>query len=107
MGWQHGDLPPVPAGLLKASREAWRSWLTAWFAAHWQPEDLPGLRHVIRLYDRVQRGEYQRSAELRLWLDNYGITPKGQQDRRWKPPEPTPQPETRPAAEVAAERWRR
>jgi hypothetical protein len=41
---------------------------------------------VIRLYDRVERGEYQRATELRLYMDTYGITPKGQQDRRWKPP---------------------
>jgi hypothetical protein len=86
-GWQHGDLPDPPDGLLKASREAWHTWLTAWFAAHWTPADLPGLRHLIRLYDQVERGEFQRASELRLSMDTYGISPKGQQDRRWKPPE--------------------
>jgi hypothetical protein len=38
------------------------------------------------LYDQVERGEFQRANELRLQMDTYGITPKGQQDRRWKPP---------------------
>ena len=95
-GWQHGDLPPCPTGLLRASREAWDVWMRSWFAAHWTPDDLPGLRVVIRQYDQVERGEFQRSAELRLAMDTYGITPKGQQDRRWTPPKaeaaPTPEP---------------
>jgi hypothetical protein len=58
----------------------------AWYAAHWAPEDLPALRQVVKLYDQVERGEYQRSAELRLAMDTWGISPKGQQDRRWAPP---------------------
>jgi hypothetical protein len=58
----------------------------AWFASFWTPEDLPGLRTLIRLYDQVERGEFQRCSELRLQMDNYGITPKGQQDRRWRAP---------------------
>jgi hypothetical protein len=57
-----------------------------------------GLRQVIRLYDQVERGEYVRATELRLAMDTYGITPKGQQDRRWKRPEPTDE----PASETAA-----
>jgi hypothetical protein len=93
VGWQHGDLPKPPDGLLKASREAWETWMTAWFAANWSPSDLPGLSHVIRLYDQVQRGEFQRSGELRMSMDTYGITPKGQQDRRWKPPVAAPESE--------------
>lgn len=86
VGWQHGELPRPPARLRSASTEAWNTWVRAWFAAHWTPEDLPGLRVVIRLYDQVERGEFQRSAELRLQMDTYGITPKGQQDRRWARP---------------------
>jgi hypothetical protein len=85
-------LPVAPTGLLPASRKAWRVWFTAWFAAHWGPEDLPGLRHVILLYDQVERGEYQRAGELRIQMDTYGLTPKGQQDRRWKKPADEEQP---------------
>jgi hypothetical protein len=76
-GWQHGDVPAPPAGLLKASQKAWATWMGAWFAAHWTPGDLPGLWVVIGLYDRVERGEFHRSAEWRMWADTYGITPKG------------------------------
>jgi hypothetical protein len=72
---------------MPASVEAWRVWLGSWFAAHWTPDDLPGLRQVIRVYDQVERGEFQRANELRLQMDTYGITPKGQQDRRWVRPE--------------------
>jgi hypothetical protein len=97
-GWQHGDIPEPPPDLLEPSLKAWRTWLTAWFAAHWTSADLPGLRHLIRLYDQVERGEFARSSELRLGMDTYGITPKGQQDRRWKPPvEDEPKDSTEPA----------
>jgi hypothetical protein len=68
----------------------------AWFAAHWTPEDLPGLRQLIRLYDQVERSEFQRAAELRLQMDTYGITPKGQQDRRWTRPKPDEVPQSQP-----------
>src|SRR5512139_1024895 len=86
VGWQHSDMPDPPEGLMPASEQAWRTWMGAWFAAHWSPEDLPGLRLLIRLYDQVERGEFVRSGELRLGMDTYGITPKGQQDRRWAKP---------------------
>lgn len=85
-GWQHGKVPAPPAGLMPATQQAWKTWMKAWFAAFWSPDDLPGLNHMILLYDQVQRGEFQRSAELRLTMDTYGVTPKGQQDRRWRPP---------------------
>ena len=85
-GWQHGDIPPAPDGLMPASLEAWSTWLSSWFASFWTPSDLPGLRQLVRLYDQVERGEFQRASELRLQMDTYGITPKGQQDRRWKAP---------------------
>lgn len=96
-GWQHGEIPKPPTGLLKASKDAWAVWMSSWFAAHWTPDDLPGLRQVIRLYDQVERGEFQRATELRLSMDTYGITPKGQQDRRWKPPEDDPVESSEPA----------
>ena len=72
---------------MPASVEMWAAWFGAWYAAHWRPEDVGSIRQLIRLYDQVERGEFQRSAELRLGQDTWGITPKGQQDRRWKPPE--------------------
>ena len=86
VGWQHGPIPAPPDGLLAPSRVAWETWMASWFGAHWTPSDLPGLRKVIQLYDATERGELHRSAELRMSMDNYGITPKGQQDRRWVPP---------------------
>ena len=85
-GWKHGDMPAPPDGLMPASVEAWSVWLGSWFAAFWTPADLPGLRQLIRLYDQVERGEFVRASELRLQMDTYGITPKGQQDRRWSAP---------------------
>lgn len=87
-----------PDGLLQPSRAAWETWFRAWFAAHWTPDDLPGLRQVVRLYDQVERGEFQRATELRLSMDTYGITPKGQQDRRWAPPKAEPESLPQPVA---------
>jgi hypothetical protein len=88
VGWQHGPLPPAPTRLLKASKETWDVWFAAWFAAHWGPQDLPMLGQVIRLFDRVERGSATAAerTELRQLSDSYGITPKGQQDRRWTAP---------------------
>src|SRR5829696_2781843 len=80
VGWQHGAVPTPPTGLLKVTRDVWALWFASWFAAHWSPEDLPGIFLVARLYDAVQRGQLQRSAELRVSMDSYGMTPKGQQD---------------------------
>ena len=81
-----GDVPTPPDGLMQASEDAWATWFAAWFSAHWTEHDLPGIRTMIRLYDQVERGEFGRAGELRLQMDTYGVTPKGQQDRRWKPP---------------------
>lgn len=99
VGWQHGVIPAPPDGLLGPSRVAWETWMRAWFAAHWSPDDLPGLRKVVQLYDATERGELHRSAELRMSMDNYGITPKGQQDRHWARPKPE---DVAPVAETPA-----
>ncbi len=97
-GWQYDAIPAPPTGLSSESADTWRTWFTSWFASHWGPEDLPGLRDLIRLYDAVALGDLTRHNELRLTMDTYGITPKGQQDRRWKPPASTaPAPESQTA----------
>jgi hypothetical protein len=82
---------------MPASRAAWTAWFLGWAAAHWSPDDLPRLRQVVRLYDQVERGHFERAAELRLSMDSYGITPKGQQDRRWRPPAPPSREQQEPA----------
>ncbi len=101
VGWQHGAVPEAPRGLSDAALTAWRTWFGAWFAAHWTPGDVPGLRVLIRLYDQVERGRYGLAGELRLWLDTYGATPKGAMDRRWRRPEPA-----EPAKKAASDPYR-
>ncbi len=100
-GWQHGPVPRPPDGLLPASRQAWRTWFRAWYAAFWEPADVPGLRVVVGLYNEVESGRFERMAEWRMWASTYGITPAGQQERRWLPPEVAtrPQPATAAAAD--------
>jgi hypothetical protein len=61
-GWQHGDLPAPPAGIRPSSGATWETWLKAWWTVHWTPDDLPGLRLLIYLYDRVSRGDMRPLA---------------------------------------------
>ena len=91
-GWMHGKWPDPPEGVTEATATAWRTWGAAWFASFWQPSDLPALRVIASLYDRVERGEYVRSAELRQWCDGFGISPRGRQSLRWRPPATDPAP---------------
>ena len=91
-GWQH-DLPEPPVGISPAAVEVWGCWFRAWWAGNWTPDDVPALLFVIRLWDRVNRGDVKRAGELRQWMDGYGLTPKGQMDRRWRRPDP-PRPKT-------------
>lgn len=92
IGWQHGPTPKPPPRLTKVSKETWDIWFAAWWAAHWQPEDLPVLRQIICLYDAIERQEASAAelSQFRQLIDTYGITPKGQQDRRWAPPAAEP-----------------
>ena len=66
----------------------------AWWAAYWDPADLPVLRLLIRVFDLAERGQANGAmrSELRQLLDGYGVTPKGRQDRRWLPPKADPEP---------------
>ncbi|CAN5626965.1 hypothetical protein BH23CHL8_BH23CHL8_31510 [soil metagenome] len=100
LGWQHGKAPEPPKGLLPESQETWKTWMSGIAAAHWEPGDVPGLRIVIGLHDRVSRGDSRATAlsELRLWCDSYGIGPKGRQSLRWLPPEPTVKPKSKRTA---------
>lgn len=48
----HREWVPCAEGLMPASVKAWETWMGAWFAVHWTPEDLPGLRQLVRTYDQ-------------------------------------------------------
>lgn len=82
-GWQHGDIPEPPEGLRPESLEAWEAWFTAWWAAFYQPQDLPQLRLAIQDFDAVVRGQKELVRILPV-LDRWGVTEKGRQDNRWK-----------------------
>ena len=96
-GWQHGDIPACPVRS-RAAQAAWATWMGAWFSAHWTPDDLPNLRLVIRLWSKCDTGKATSNerTELRQLMDSYGITPKGQQDRRWTRPKDAPTAEQHP-----------
>lgn len=89
VGWQHGEVPPCPVRA-KVAQATWLTWMHAWFASYWTPEDMPNLRLAIKLWHLSDSGQAtgsERTAYIRL-ADDLGITRKGQQDRRWKRPEP-------------------
>ena len=97
-GWQHGDIPAAPDGLLAVSRATWETWFKGWWAANWSADHLPQIRTAIQLYDAKERGDFKAVTELRQWMDGIGVTFKGQQMLRWQPPKddatPKPEPET-------------
>ena len=90
VGWQHGEVPEVPSGLTAAGERAWVTWFGAWWAAFWQPEDVPALEMTVRLYDGHLAGHVDAGKVVPM-LDRYGITPKGRQDLRWQPPKVEPE----------------
>ena len=100
MGWQHGPIPPPPDGLIAKSRETWQSWMSSWVASHWSRHDLAGLELLIEQYDAVKRANPAKANDvtaLTRLMDTYGITPAGQQARRWSAPKdetPAAAPET-------------
>jgi len=75
---------------------AWAAWMGSCAASHWTRGDVPSMRVVVHLHDQVERGEYRYAGELRLWMDNLGLSPKGRQDRRWLEPASDPTPDVMP-----------
>ena len=85
-GWQHGDIPEPPDGLMPASLAMWNDWFTAWYASFWQPDAAGMIRQIIAMYDQMERGDLAIVTKMTPLLHAYGITPKGRQDLRWAPP---------------------
>ena len=84
-GWQFGEKPEPPDGLMQPTRDAWDLWFDSWWASFWKPADLPQIRLVAQMFDKGGRNELGAS-KLLPWLDRLGITPKGRQDLRWLAP---------------------
>lgn len=99
VGWQHGDIPAPPPRLSAKATEAWRLWFTSWVAAHWGPEDVPMLELTVQLYAKCYSGRATGAerSEYRQMADGLGISKKGQQDRRWRPPEAAPVGDEKPS----------
>jgi len=109
-GWRHGRKPRRPDGLTEASVKAWSVWLSSWPASFWEPHQVPLLRRLVRLHDQIERLEDWDGdgkcppipyAEFRQLADQFGVSPKGVQDRRWMPPKVDGD-EAKPAAKPAA-----
>ena len=103
-GWQHGKVPPCPKNLSEHGKKAWKTWMNAWWACFYTPEDLPGLELLVLLYDKVML-EIIDVTKIMPLLDRYGITPKGRQDLRWaERPSAKPSAAVEPSDEIAARR---
>ena len=80
-----GPVPPVPKGALGAQGKAW--WKTVWkspMATMWTEEDIPALLELAVLREQLMFGKVSVAPEVRLRSGEFGLTPKGRQDRRWR-----------------------
>lgn len=89
--WQQlpkeGYKGPIPSlkglGLAPATHAWWKKiWRTP-MATMWQPGDVPALIELATLRERLMDGKVTVAPEVRLRSDEFGLTPKGRQERRW------------------------
>ena len=94
-GWRW-EKPKPPTGLSKEARDAWDAWFTAWWAVHYELEDVPALRNLIRLFDQVSRRPDDRGlqSELHRQMNTWGLTTKGRTDNRWLAPKVEEEPKS-------------
>ena len=52
-------------------------------ATQWLPGDVPALIELAILRERLLDGKVSVAPEVRLRSDQFGLTPKGRQERRW------------------------
>lgn len=80
-----GAVPYLPKGLglSRATQDWWKKiWKTP-MATMWTDGDVPALIELAVLRDRMLDGKVSVAAEVRLRSDEFGLTPKGRQERRW------------------------
>ena len=85
-----GEIPDPPEHLLPASNAAWFGWFRSWFSGHWTEADIPQLRQIIGLFDKVERGNEGRGdrTELRNLFKAFGLSPEGRKSLCWEEPKP-------------------
>lgn len=86
-GWQHGKRPAAPRGLTDIGKKAWRTWIDAWWASFYTPDDLPNLELAVALYDKAMQGDDKATSRYQTLADKLGLTPYGRNQLRWWPPE--------------------
>ena len=52
-------------------------------ATQWNEGDVPALKELAMLRERLMDGKISVAAEVRLRSDLFGLTPAGRQARRW------------------------
>jgi hypothetical protein len=52
-------------------------------ATQWCEGDIPALKELALLRQRMMDGKLSVAAEVRLRSDQFGLTPAGRQARRW------------------------
>ena len=78
---------PIPSlaglGLSKDTHEWWKTIWRSPMATQWNEADVPALKELAILRDRLLDGKVSLAAEVRLRSDLFGLTPAGRQQRRW------------------------
>lgn len=79
-----GHIPSVAGlGLNKDSQRWWRTIWRSPMATQWSEADIPALKELAVLRERLMDGKISVAAEVRLRTDLFGLTPAGRQSRRW------------------------
>lgn len=90
------QLPDKPgeAEWSQRARDTWEAWREHPATAQLTKADIAFLVDTLVLVDRCAcEPQASLAAEIRIRLDNVGLTPKGRQDRRWRiAPEDTTRP---------------
>ncbi|MCA1707904.1 MAG: hypothetical protein LC808_33365 [Actinobacteria bacterium] len=80
-----GPIPELPP-IYKWSEDTMRWWKAIWrtpMATQWLEGDVGALSIVALVRQRFLDGETRLAREVRQSMDDFGLTPKGRQLRRW------------------------
>lgn len=86
-GWRW-QVPEPDEAWHDRTKAAWDAWFHAWWAVHYELEDVESLRSVADLFDRVVRDPSSTGvwSKLQSAMDHWGLTPLGRTHNRWLKP---------------------
>lgn len=89
-------LPDLPersedeGGWSERTRRAWEAWQIDRATTQFTASEIALITEVAYLWEAMARGDTKLAPEIRLRLNELGLTPKGKKDLRWRVPEDQP-----------------